>query len=543
VLFWNVAVLGPLLMGTACQDLEVLNENEPDRIRALSDAGDVQALLKGTHERWFSAMTSGDAGSTIGVMGMEHTGVSGASTEVTEEPRRGFRTDDAPGGPARLMAILWRASHAMASNAYDYLRTAEELGFTFEEGGVDVTERNRAYAKLMQGYAWGYQAVIYDQGIPFSEDIDLQNDPTAQAQEVIAPWPEVLDKAIESIEAAIQIAQAAPNFTFPSNATDRGWFGTPQAMTKAKFIELANTLAARFLIESARNPADRAATDWNKVLAFTAAGLTSDFEIVLSPGVRSSNYLSRIQSDAAGCTNCQRPRYEVIGMADISGAYQDWLATPIVEKDRFDIVTPDRRITGETPQSPGAYYTWRASNNGFPSQLGHYRRSAYQWVRHLNGGFPTNSGNMRLASADENRLFRAEALIHLNRMAEAAELINVTRTRSHRLPDGVTYPGLPPVTAAGVPQSADCVPRTDQGACGDLLVALRYERMIELAGMGTIRGYSDARGFGMLTEGTAVQYPIIQSDLEAMGIPNYTFGGVGTEFGATYDPVTLANFK
>jgi hypothetical protein len=125
-------------------------------------------------------------------------------------------------------------------------------------------------------------------------------------------------------------------------------------------------------------------------------------------------------------------------------------------------------------------------------------------------------------------------------------LINITRTRAHRLPDGITYPGLPPVTAAGVPQSADCVPRTDAGACGDLVVALRYERMLELVGLDAMRQHTDARGFGMLLEGTPIQYPIVSSDLEAMRLKDlvgYTFGGVNAPGGAVYDPVTLANFK
>jgi hypothetical protein len=57
--------------------------------------------------------------------------------------------------------------------------------------------------------------------------------------------------------------------------------------------------------------------------------------------------------------------------------------------------------------------------------------------------------------------------------------VNLTRTATQRI-GTATYPGLPAVTASGVPQGAGCVPRTVAGACGSLLDAIHYERRIEL---------------------------------------------------------------
>lgn len=73
-----------------------------------------------------------------------------------------------------------------------------------------------------------------------------------------------------------------------------------------------------------------------------------------------------------------------------------------------------------------------------------------------------------------------------------------------------------------------CVPRsyTDKNQCGGLLDALVYERRMELAGMeGTVM-WADARGFGLMLEGTICQLPIPGRELRAVGVPYYTFGGL-----------------
>jgi hypothetical protein len=161
----------------------------------------------------------------------------------------------------------------------------------------------------------------------------------------------------------------------------------------------------------------------------------------------------------------------------------------------------------------------------------------------MRNGFTGNTtgfdrANYPLITADENTLLRAEALLRTGNAAGAADLINVTRTRTQTI--GTTeYPGLPPVTAAGVPEvNGQCVPRRDDGSCGSLLDALRYERTVELAGMDVFRGYAEARGWGTLVDGSLLQWPVPGDALELYGLPNYTYGGVGGNGVATYNPVS-----
>jgi starch-binding outer membrane protein, SusD/RagB family len=539
----GAAFVALLLAAAACEGLDVVNPNDPDRDRALATAKDLEALIAGTFNVFFGGTHS--TAHTVNLFpnyASEMTGVpvSGGGWMQSQEPRTAYdnhpsiSADSGPWGPR----FLWTSLSQVASNANDGLRILQERDIRLIEGEIDVTTRAHAFAKLMRGWAWGYLGMLYDRAVIVSETATVPDDPEEQARHSILPWPEVREVALASLDEVIELA-SQHTFALPPASASRRWFATPRSMTNEDLGRLANTIAARILVLSARTPEQREKIDWERVLRYTENGLIRDFEVLLEPGYRSSLLYSRSQSNSLGCANCFRLDYRLIGPADVSGAYQRWLATPVAERTRFEIETPDRRITGSTPTSHGAYTLYRADDNGFPAGRGLYFRSAYQWGRHQHRGFAANTGTALLATVDENNLLRAEALLRTGHSAAAAALVNVSRTRQHTLPDGSTHAGLPPVTEAGVPEVADCVPRSDSGACGDLLTALRYERMLELVAIDALRGYADSRGFGLLPDGSWLHLPIPGNELEVLGLPVYTFGGVGTEWGAVYGPVGL----
>jgi hypothetical protein len=141
----------------------------------------------------------------------------------------------------------------------------------------------------------------------------------------------------------------------------------------------------------------------------------------------------------------------------------------------------------------------------------------------------------------EKNLLRAEALIRLDRAAEAVPLINLSRVANGE---------LDPVTVDGPPNVAGCVPRKIrpgpmQGQCGSLWDALRYEKRIEGAGIDQTTAYLDARGWQALPAGTPLQLPVPALELQLRQQPIYSYGGVGGPMAApTPDdercPVTLA---
>jgi hypothetical protein len=529
------AVVAIATAATGCQDLNVPNENSPDRTRALGSGPAIENVIASSFLAWYNTLHGlADVAVPFPQVSDEMTNTTTQeSVQWSREPRQVFRND-------QLAPEIWiprrfydNFSECMAStndgltqikNGVKILTV--DLGTTTE---VDNTDRAYTWAKLWQGVCMGYLALTLDRFAVATEDSIL---PTgwdalsswekAQMSEG-SNWDERLAVALKSLDQAIQRAETGAQWRTPTN-----WINGQQ-LTNAQVVQLAHTLAARLLVYSARYPKDRQALDWNLVLSHTQKGLTFDFGPTLATGVITDpSYLDRLLRTSSGQL---RADYRMIGRADQSGEYQKWLAKPAQDAVRFNIVTPDRRITGTTPTSNGAYFRYSTSLTGFDASLGEGYWSNYQWYRRANtayGGFSSSTGFFALASVDENRLFQAEALIRLGRASEAVPLINVTRTRGVSVGTTRFDPNLPAVTTAGVPTvGGACVPRREDGTCGDLMDALKWERLIELTGQDPVRAWLDRRGFGELQPGTWVQLPVPARYLVGLGLPNYTFGGVG----------------
>jgi len=552
----RASVLGMLLLtGTACVDLTVENLEAPDRERATSNANDVLALIGGAFFPTFhTAMQTSLAINLFPYASSEMTSSLNGTQDAQQardllEPRVEHNNSSqisqsvGPHGPR----MFWAAIGRSANIPYEGLQIIND-GMILREAGVDVTERARAFAKFMQGWSWGYAALVFDEVHVVPETLRLPDSQSELNQVVLSTlvgYDVAIQAAVDALQEAIQIAEMHPGIVhFPSLSESFFWFGSPVAISNDQFIRMANTLSARLLVLGPRTPEERAAVDWDRVLAFTEHGVTEDFEMQLAQN-RQNTFVLRIQNNTAGGTANARWDYRTIGPADQSGAYQDWINSPVEERGRFNIVTPDRRITGATPTSAGSYTRYRADNNGFPIDRGAYFQSAYQWSRHaldlgLTGNaVGHNAGSHGMITADENNLLRAEALLRTGSVQAAVDLINVSRTRE-QVAGGVTYPGLPALTVSGVPEvGGQCVPRKDNGDCGDVFTALRYERMIELAGMDILRGYADSRGFGILADGSLLHWPVPGNVLELYGLQEYTYGGVGAPWTATYAPASL----
>jgi len=303
-------------------------------------------------------------------------------------------------------------------------------------------------------------------------------------------------------------------------------------LSQEDFARIAHSFIARSLVYTPRSPEDRAAIDWNEVLYHLDRGIEQDLWAQYEENIWIASYklFSQFLNDT-------RANNRLVGPADTSGAYQDWLATPVQDRDKFLIETPDRRITGETATSNGAYFGYRSTNVSNVATRGTYLNSHYLSTRHGGQAGVRNTGILVTMPVTEMEFIRAEAYYRLNRKAEAAEIINRTRTADVMI-GNTAYPGLPAVTADGVPVSADCVPRKPYRLpdgtvpCGDLWDALMYEKRIETHAIEALIPYADQRGWGRLVEGTPIHFAITWRELEIIGYPEYSFGGVGQEGGA-----------
>jgi hypothetical protein len=404
----------------------------------------------------------------------------------------------------------WENWYGMVSSANEGLSALDRGVILEDAAGTDQSPRARAFALMMRGVGYGYLGMLFDKAYVVDENSDLENLPP------YSPYPEVRDTAVKMLENAIAEMEAN-SFELPDT-----WIqGVP--LSNAELAQLAHSYIARILVYTARTPEERRNVDWTKVLYHLDRGITTDHAPVLDyPRLMGTLWFRYELTGAASLV--ARGHYKVLGPADISGAYQNWLQTPLADRIRFDIITPDRRITGATddPTSAGKYYRYLSDDDGFNAARGTYHFSAYQGYRRRGN---IVAGPAVIMSKAEMDLIRAEAYLFQGKNQEAADLINIRR---------VAVGEHPPVMADGVPAGGECVPRTDTGDCGDLWDALRYERGLELAGLDALRSYLDRRGFGTLTCGTFLHFPVPGQELGATGQQIYTFGGVGGTMASTY---------
>lgn len=502
----------------ACQDLNVTNSNNPDRDRATAQPAAVEALISSAFGLWWYEIHGNEPGWALSAMADEFSGgfLDYGMHHSSQEPRLAwnnlptFAYNDANEDP-------WYNLHSVVSNMNDALIAM----------GVGVLpaqpERARAVAKFMQGLSRGYLALYFDSAFVVNESTDLL---AFAANPQLHPASVVMDSALAELREAIAIAEAN-TFTVPGPP---GWFRTP--ITNTQLAALGRSFMARFLVSLPRDRAARDAVDWDSVLTLAERGVQTDLTPIGEALIFENQFTFRAARQRTTTpSDFARPDMWLLGPADSSNAFIDWVNTPVANRQRDTLNTKDRRIQGATgPTSRGKYFgfhnaaVWNATR-------GTYHQSNYAYFR-LGTGTSWQVGPQLAMTVTEMDLIRAEALIRLNRAAEAAALINKTRLANGE---------LPAVTIDGPPDEPGCVPRksmpgTTQGQCGSLWDALRYEKRIEMAGVDPTVAYFDARGWQTLIQDTYVQFPVPGRELETGLRPLYTYGGTQSSGAPTPDP-------
>jgi hypothetical protein len=295
------------------------------------------------------------------------------------------------------------------------------------------------------------------------------------------------------------------------------------AMSSSDLVKLENSFVAKIMAETPRSRAERAAVNWAAVIKRIDAGITTDFAPTAIPDILWDDWKRLVARVRTGPpSDYGRPSYWTLGPADSTNGYLNWISKPLADRVAFQMRTKDRRIQGAGgPATPGKYFGYNASNI-FAASRGTYRYSHYYYLR--NGtGTSWQTGPQLALTRTEMDLIKAEALIRLNRAAEAVPLINKTRVANGQ---------LPPVTVDGPPDEPGCVPRKLSGACGSLWDALRYEKGIEMLGVDGVTAFFDARGWQTLPENSLTQLPVPGRELATLQRTLYTLGGPGGQSSA-----------
>jgi hypothetical protein len=517
-------ILVTLVLG-ACLDMDVTNPNNPDLRSVQNSPADLETLVATSFLTFYNRAQQNSAALTASTISGSFSGGFGCFgvLERSAEPRVPITTVQGAGNQSH--ALPWADYYSAIAQVNTGLRAIDEGNVTIREGGADVTPRARAFAKFVQGVSHAYAALSFDRGYVFSESVasdTLRFTGGAQdVQELLRPYAEVADTALAQLDAAIAIIQQS-NVSLPNQTPERWISGN--SFSPAEFVQLIRLYQARLIAYLPRSREEKAAADWSRVVNLLDQARTTTFAPVGSPDIIEHNFqrLTARQRSTVPSDHV-RPSYYTLGYADQSGGFQNWLNTPWSNRTPFvmtvqdlRIIDPNREKIVSQAQAEGAYFGQHIANV-WAAERGTGRRTYYYFHRWGRGNSWQTEPLVTIAEAEID-LLRAEAYLWLGQPELAIPLINKSR---------VGNGGLAPVTLAGAPADANghCTPRKNNGDCGSLWDALRYEKSIETLGTEGYISWWDRRGWQGLIEGTEVHWPMPLEDQELLQIPVYSAGG------------------
>lgn len=540
------ALAAVLCLGACDNELVVENPNQPDQKRALATPGDAENMMGSYYRRWHDGLYRGigNIEGMANIMSFQNYSSLANNCQNQRAPFSGAINDNSVGnscgGEQQRVYFVESEVNRVAST----LLKAMEDGLTLGTPARD--NRYKAFGEFLRGVSLGYLALFYDSAAVVSTGMDASD-----AGE-LASYQVVMDSAVAALQRSIDYASttAAGTDGFPLPAT---WIPGPTTMSATEFVRLVRSYRARFLANVARTPTERAAVDWDQVIDDAQNGITADHYNTTS--TVSGPFRSWVaQYDTYGLWH-QMPPF-IIGMADVSGSYAAWIATPVGDRgagnQSFFMITPDQRFpqgsTRAEQREDFAITSCQAASTPckryFANRLGNdqfagvgWGWSNYDFVRfhswRVSGDGTGQNGNIPMFTKAELDMLEAEGQIRKGNFAAAAALINKTRTAN----------GLPAITAfdatSPVPGGSDCVPKFPQGStvtCGNIMEAMKYEKRIETAYTHFAAWFLDMRGWGDLAEGTPIFWAVPYQDLQARGYASsavYSAGnGVGTAPGS-----------
>ncbi len=504
-----------LVAASSCFDLDVTNPNTLDITRAYVSAVSAEASIVGAWKTGAGSM-EGRVGShcptiPLGIWANELTGTASSLNNgldpavYASEPRVAIDNTNVQSCATRFGWYDPYSSIAGARESFQaILAHNHKYGdTTVVKTGAD-TPRLKIFAKFIIAMHTIRVGLLYDQAFITDTTTSPQTPPP------LSPYTEVVAAGVAQMRNVITEARAATNFT-----TSATWINQ-NPITRDELIRVAQSWIQRADVYTPRSPTERAAVNWAAVLARHDSTISRDFVEKADPAIAGTwgAYL-----DLSFSNNTVRVNTRLLGPADTSGEFQKWLAASTSTRTAAVISTPDRRIhAAGDPNKAGTKFAKQTSTMGNLSTVGSYLGSWYRGIKYLNAS--ADSGTRAIVpymTVDEMKFIKAEALFRLGNKAEAAVLINPSRTAA----------GLKSVDANGPPNDGSCVPRKRDGKCGDLLDAIMYEKRIELYPLLAEVAFFDTRGWGELLPGTPIHLPVSGRDLASLGLPIYTFGGGG----------------
>ena len=492
-------VLLTVLVLSGCQGLDTINENNPDRSDVLTSGDDLAAVLRGGYVAWWQGVHGDEPVLALSVAADAYglsRGDFGAE-RLGWEPRPAYNNRTSEETRYRnIVEAPWYGCLSAVSSANDVLAALNE-GVTIDNGGAQ-DQAIRTAAHLLRGLSWGYLGLLFDQALLVDADTDLGGELS------FTPYREVIEVAVGELEEAISLAEAVGfDFNHP--------YFHGVLLNAEQLSQLAHAYAARFLAQWPRTAAENALVDWAAVADHAEKGLTFDFAPVADGNLWRSYQVYAFAATGQGPFWARVDQRLVAALDPGQPArYPEVEALGEEPLPATEANSPDRRLQTDFLYLP---------TNNFPVSEGEWHFSHYQHHRNVSqpgfAGDGLTFGPMPVFLQADNDLLRAEALLRLDRGAEAVGLLNAGAR--------VTRGELPPLSMAAPDSTIDRV--------------IRYERAIELLGTAPMglwldrrrwderQDYREVDALGGLQTGTPAQLPVPAAELRIHGEEPYNFGG------------------
>jgi hypothetical protein len=510
-----------------CADLSVENTNEPTRESVLGNPENTLKLLSGGYYD-FSTTVVSSWGVHQHMLSDQNTSTNNFNRywDFSDEPRLQLNNTTTYSATS-IFSTFFGGFNSSVATSNIFIKSIEVEGNTIMDGSTDVTDDVLAKAYFLRGMARGYLGLIYDQGYLIDENFD-SNSGTPD----FVSYSDLISASLADIDKAISLATASSTFQLDvmPNSSDL-W-------TKAEFLDIANSLAARIAAGEARTFSEAQGLDWNAILAYANKGLGG-------PNAQSS--LTDFSPSNVGSTgefaNYLADWLNFIVSGDPSGAPEDLGAgynpTDVKVIHTLDPSYPveypaDKASASEATLDPAstndpriAYFQY-TTNPGFlnPTRNASLFTNYFSLRYQADSDWWPSSYNVTMITETEVDMIRAEANVFLGNIPNAATILN--NSSAGNSPTQLSWQ-LPGVQLGYVNQNSLAGGHTFTGteSLAEMQFALLREYSVELDILGaTGLQWYFMRRHDMLQAGTALHYPVPGGELEILGLDNYTFGGV-----------------
>lgn len=440
--------------------------------------------------------------------------------EFADEPR--LKLDNRPTFASReVFTDIYDGLNASIEFANNVLKSQNNIEAQFKDQFL-------AQTYFMRGLARGYLGMIFDKAYLLDEN-NFDTITEDDIENTIVNYDVLIEASIDDFDRALNVIanSSQSNIQLSAIPDDENSWG------QTIFVDLINSFAARILAAKPRTFEEAEQLDWSRVLAYADKGLGGPESL--------SNFTDFNLSNSRSLTGLFNQFVNITNQVVVGNFYSGagYLPTDIkvfhLLDENYPTSYPEDSVDSGVLTIPEAntddpriaYFKYTTNRGFFETTRNRSLFSPYFNARMFaDNNWQSNLSRIILFTKSETDYLRAEANLMLNQKVEAANILEASPAGN-----GTTElsTNLPSVQLKYINQNSFSggYEFTGTESVAEFQLALLREYSVELEGLGGIGlQWFFMRRHDLLQEGTPTMYPLPGRDLEIIGQPIYTFGGV-----------------